>query len=230
MHVTCPSCKFGGTVRDDQIPPDGKEVYCPNCNVKFRIRKGQTSPPKPPQNRGEAVTAQAEQPEYLPVSCPVCGFTGKLKRSSIVGGQSKKITCPSCKNPFTFTPPDAAPLSDNEASTTRTDKNTPSSCPGCGSSIRRLLPVCPSCGTVLTGTKIYCPSCKSSNVAISSNSHNNGGSQWETTVFKPVSRAVENFEGIRIPMSCRECGMTWIVQPALADTTEEAAGSTSEED
>jgi predicted Zn-ribbon and HTH transcriptional regulator len=93
-----------------------------------------------------------------------------------------------------------------------------------------LLPVCPSCGTVLTGTKIYCPSCKSSNVAISSNSHNNGGSQWETTVFKPVSRAVENFEGIRIPMSCRECGMTWIVQPALADTTEEAAGSTSEED
>jgi hypothetical protein len=83
---------------------------------------------------------------------------------------------------------------------------------------------------VLTGTKIYCPSCKSANVGISSNSHSNGGSQWETTVFKPVSLTMENSEGILIPDSCRDCGMTWVVRPALADTTEGAAGSTSEDD
>jgi predicted Zn finger-like uncharacterized protein len=228
MHVTCPSCKFGGTVRDDQIPPEGKEVYCPNCNVKFRIRKDQTPPAKPPQIPQETHATKSEQPEYLPVSCPVCGFTGKLKRSSVVGGKLKKITCPSCKNPFTFTPSDSSPPPDSDPLYGRAHKDTPSSCPSCGSPIQHLLPVCPSCGRVLTGIKIYCPSCKSTNVGIRSDTHNDGGSRWETTIFKPVSLTIENSEDILIPLSCRDCGWTWTIQPALTEATEGPAGFSPE--
>jgi predicted Zn finger-like uncharacterized protein len=215
MHVTCPSCKFGGIVRDDQIPPDGKEVYCPNCNIKFRIKKNKSFPTASRQTRGKAAPAQTIQSEYLLISCPACGSKGKLRRSTVVIGQSKKFTCPSCKNSFTFTPSDTDPQSKGDAAPTDTSADTPSLCTGCGSKITHSLPICPSCGKILTGIKIYCPSCKSANVGISDKTHDNSKSQWETMIFRPVSLAMAKQADIRIPLSCRDCGKTWMIQPTL---------------
>jgi len=229
MHVTCPSCKFGGTVRDDQIPPDGKEVYCPNCNTKFRIKKDRPFPANPPQPGGKTSVSQNERNEYLPISCPVCGFRGKLKRSSIDGRQPKKITCPSCKSPFTYTPSDTDPASKTDTTPSGTPAEVPSSCPGCGMPVEQPSPVCPSCGRILTGTKICCPSCKSMNVGISGDTHDDGRSQWETMIFRPVSTAGEP-ENIQIPLSCRDCGRSWKVKPALVQTAGSSPNVSPRED
>ncbi len=219
MHVTCPSCKFGGTVRDDQIPPEGKEVFCPSCNVKFRIEKNQSIPNDPHQTRNKSVPSHTADSEYLTVSCPVCGFKGKLRRENVAAGQSKRFTCPSCKNPFTFTPPGADPPAHNNALPTDTSTSAPSSCTSCGARIAHTLPICPSCGEVLTGIKICCPSCESTNVGIRDRNHNDGMSQRQTIIFKPASPAVTGQTDIRIPLSCGNCGKTWMIQPALIQTT-----------
>jgi predicted Zn finger-like uncharacterized protein len=218
MHVNCPSCKFGGTVRDDQIPSDGKEVYCPNCNMKFRIKKNPSFQTTSQQTHGKAAVAQTDESEYLPISCPICGFEGKLRRSAAVTSQSKKFTCPSCKNPFTFTQSDTKTPPRDDTVPTDAPTETPSSCPGCGSRITHTLPICPSCGKILTGIRIYCPSCKSTNVGIDDKTHNNGTTEWETVIFRPVSLPVAKQADIHIPLSCRDCGKTWMIQPALIQT------------
>lgn len=223
MHVTCPSCKFGGTVRDDQIPAGGREVYCPNCNTKFRIKKNPPSPAASRQAREETSAARAGQSEYLSISCPACGFTGKLKRAGLTSGQQKRVVCPSCKQPFTFTPSDPKPLSDEDPLPGDPTADPPLTCPGCGSDLQHPLPVCPSCGRILTGTKIYCPSCKSPNVGISENSRDNGGPQWETVLFRPVSVTGGKPYTIHIPLSCRDCGNAWMIQSALDQTSDEPA-------
>jgi predicted Zn finger-like uncharacterized protein len=219
MHVTCPSCKFGGTVRDDQIPPGGKEVYCPNCNTKFRIRKDQSLPSASQKIREKGTVAKADRSEYLTISCPICGFEGKVKRSALVTAQSRKFACPSCKNIFTFSKADADLASREDPASAAVPVETDSSCPGCGSKISHTLPVCPSCGTVLTGVRIYCPSCKSTNVGINNTTHDNARPTWETMVFRPVSAAAGQAD-IRIPLSCRDCGNTWTIQPGLIQPPE----------
>jgi predicted Zn finger-like uncharacterized protein len=220
MHVTCPSCKFGGTVRDDQIPPDGKEVFCPSCNLKFRIKKNQSVPAADRRADRKAVPSDVAQSEYIPISCPICGFKGKLKRSTVATGQSRRFTCPSCKNPFTLALPDnGAPPTDNDVSDDIAG-GAPSSCTGCGSRITHALPICPTCGKILTGVKIYCPSCKSTNVGISDETHNDGRPQGETIIFRPVSPTAAKQNGIHIPLLCRDCGKTWTIQTDRIRTSE----------
>ncbi|MBN2224972.1 MAG: zinc-ribbon domain-containing protein [Deltaproteobacteria bacterium] len=230
MHVTCPSCKFGGTVRDNQIPPDGKEVYCPNCNIKFRIRKNQ-SPPATSQKTQERTTAlETIQSEYLPISCPICGFKGKLKRNAAATGQAKRFTCPSCKNPFTVTPSGPNSSLSGDTLPADTTRSAPSACTGCGSRITHSQPICPTCGKILTGIKIYCPSCRSANVGIKDKTHEDGTSQWETMIFRPASLTTAKQTDIHIPLTCRDCGKTWMIQPALIQTTDEPPGLSHEED
>jgi len=220
MQVTCPSCKFGGTVRDDQIPPDGKEVFCPSCNVKFRIKRNQSSSTTAQRITEKTTGPDIVKSEFLPISCPICGFNGKLKRNTAGGGQSKRFTCPSCKNPFTLTLPDIDSPPADGGESTDTTTGTPSLCTGCGSRITHTLPICPSCGKILTGIRIYCPSCKSTNVGIRDKAHNDGGAQGETIIFRPVSPTANRQTAIQIPLSCRDCGNTWMIQTTLIQTTD----------
>ncbi len=224
MHVTCPSCKFGGIIRDDQIPPEGREVYCPNCNIRFRIQNKQPTQTVSQETQGKVAAEQTDQSGYLPISCPACGFEGKLRRSAVAAGQSKKFTCPSCKNPFTFARTGTDLPSGDDDVLTDTSTNPPSSCPGCGSTIVHTLPICPSCGKVLTGIRIYCPSCKSTNVGIDNKAHDSGRPQWETIIFRPVSPTAAKQTDIRIPLSCRDCGKTWMIQHALIQATNSSPG------
>jgi predicted Zn finger-like uncharacterized protein len=224
MQVTCPSCKFGGTVRDDQIPPEGKDVYCPNCNIRFRIRGGPSSPSvsRPPRS-GEG-SRQQGLPDSRPISCPACGLTGKIKRVALVPGQTKIITCPACRVSFALTlSDDGSTLKSDATPPARVSRKSPLSCPACNVPVPQALPVCPSCGKVLLGVKITCPSCGSTNVGIDDESRGNGRSEGETLVFRPTSVAANGLADISIPLSCRDCGKTWTVQPARIESTEKPA-------
>ncbi len=46
MEVVCPSCKFKGNIKDENIPDSGREVTCPHCKTKFFVRKKETEKPK----------------------------------------------------------------------------------------------------------------------------------------------------------------------------------------
>ncbi len=39
MDISCPVCKFKGTISDDLIPEQGKRVSCPKCRAKIFIKK-----------------------------------------------------------------------------------------------------------------------------------------------------------------------------------------------
>ncbi len=34
MYISCPVCKFKGSISDDLIPEQGKRVRCPRCRAK----------------------------------------------------------------------------------------------------------------------------------------------------------------------------------------------------
>ncbi len=225
MHVTCPSCKFGGTVRDEQIPPEGKNVYCPNCNIRFRIKRDPSSSAPSRQTQRDTAAGQPQHPDSNTISCPACGFKGKIRGGTLTPGHGKIITCPSCKTPFTLTPPVDDSASRSDAAPSPALAQDPPSCPACGSSMPHALPICPSCGRILMGVKIHCPSCKSTNVGISDGSRGNGGSEWETMVFQPNSLTADKLADIHIPLSCRDCGKTWTIQPTRMTAVDKPAGA-----
>ena len=37
MQITCPHCKFSGTIQDELIPEEGSAVSCPKCRKKFFV-------------------------------------------------------------------------------------------------------------------------------------------------------------------------------------------------
>jgi predicted Zn finger-like uncharacterized protein len=230
MQVTCPSCKFGGTVRDDQIPPEGKDVYCPNCNVRFRIRNSSSSPSvSRPSQRG-AGPNQPGLPDSRPISCPACGLTGKIKRVALVPGQTKTITCPACRVSFALTlSDDGTTLKSDATPPPRVLPKRPLSCPTCNVSVPQSLPICPSCGEILMGVKIACPACGSTNVGIDDESRGNGRAEGETLLFRPSSATANGLADISIPLSCRDCGKTWAVQPGRIESTDEPAQSHEKE-
>jgi uncharacterized protein YbaR (Trm112 family) len=214
MRVICPSCKYGGTFRDESIPDEGKELYCPNCNVKFHVKKtistGESNLPAAP---GKAHPKDT-QSQTLPISCPTCGAQGKIRHNAIPPGQTKTITCPACKNSFSLTMSGNQLIAQQNAATQPPSIGKSTPCPSCGHKMPLGMPICPSCGMTARGIKIYCPSCKSTNVGINDGIDGDGKPQWETVVFRPAALSDEKLTDIRIPLVCRDCGNKWTIAPS----------------
>ena len=46
MEVVCPSCKYKGNVKDENIPDSGREVTCPHCKAEFFVRRKEKLEPE----------------------------------------------------------------------------------------------------------------------------------------------------------------------------------------
>ena len=226
MQVTCPSCKLGGTIREEQILEEEKEIHCPNCNTKFRVKKNQPAQASLNETVRQVISSPLqERLETLQISCPACGSQGKIRPDAFTSGQRRLIACRACGKTFTFALPDDIGIPVADTLLPDSDVGGSTICPSCGSGIARTVPICTACGRRIRGTTIRCPSCESTNVGIGNGSEKNGGDQRETTIFRPLILPTEKLGGIKIPLWCRDCGRSWKIEPALIPTAGKSARS-----
>lgn len=101
--ISCPVCKFKGSVSDNLIPEGGKHVNCPRCKAKIFIRKpvvsltgGEPAGPRPAGVRfvtdRNMVPSDAADPDAkaMRTRCESCG------ESITVPENKKMLVCPGC--------------------------------------------------------------------------------------------------------------------------------------
>jgi hypothetical protein len=103
MNISCPVCKFKGSISDHLIPEEGKHVHCPQCKAKMFIKKpvvslteGKSGEKKPsgmePAGDHKAIPDDTVGPDIkvLRARCESCG-------GDITVPENKKVMlCPTC--------------------------------------------------------------------------------------------------------------------------------------
>lgn len=91
MRVQCPKCDFSGNIRDELIPPEGKQVNCPKCKTRFFVKR-EEAPEAPLKNH---LPVQKKSPgKQINIFVAIAGFVVCIGLGILIGTQLNKTEKP----------------------------------------------------------------------------------------------------------------------------------------